>query len=81
MDLNQNGLASMLPFLSMMPGMVVAGRAADALVARKCLSLRWTRRLMGGLGLLVPAALTMVMALLDHQNASVAIGECLATTM
>jgi len=68
-DLKANGLYSMLPFLCMWLCMAAAGSAADALISKKLLSRLLTRKLMGCLGLFLPAICIVLLASMDcHQQ-------------
>ncbi|XP_060068011.1 sialin-like [Ylistrum balloti] len=74
-DIKSNGVFSMIPYIVFWIFVVIAALFADFFISRNILSIEWTRKLCGSIGMFVPAVFLIAVGYMDcfHQIEAVAL--------
>ncbi|XP_033732524.1 sialin-like [Pecten maximus] len=74
-DIKSNGVFSMIPYIVFWIFVIIAALFADFFISRNILSIEWTRKLCGSIGMFVPAVFLIAVGYMDcfHQIEAVAL--------
>ncbi|XP_069121261.1 sialin-like isoform X2 [Argopecten irradians] len=64
-DIKSNGVFSMIPYLVFWMFVILAALIADFLIAKDILSIEWTRKLCGSIGMFIPAIFLIAVGYMD----------------